>query len=359
LLVLVLFAVLIGAGYFAFTQVRDWLSTPDFAGPGHGSVVVEVRPGDSGAVIANTLHQADVIASPQAFVEACNAAHPLCNNIQPGHYELRQQMRASDAVTVLADPANRQVDWVTIPEGLSKFRTYALLSEQLNIPVEEFEQAEEHALSLVPDWWFNRNDDREAARSIEGFLFPNTYDFPPEATAESVLETMVNQFLSVTADLDFADRVQSERQISPFEALMAASIAQAEAGIEEDLGRVARVVYNRVYRMGMPLEMDVTTNYWLETEGEEPIHSGQMSHQLLNDPENTYSTHARAGWMPGPINSPGLSALQGAMDPPEGDWLFFVAINEATGESAFAVTYDEHLANIRIACQNGVPLSAC
>jgi UPF0755 protein len=359
LIVVALLAGLGLAGMWGVNWVRDSFSTPDYAGPGHGTVVIEVRPGQTATQIANTLYENDVVRSPAAFVEAATA-NPLSVNIQPGFYELRSQMRAADALEMLLDLNNRQVNWVTIREGLSKFRTYAMLSEGLDIPVEEFEAAEQVVLDeLVPDWWFIRNDGKEAEESIEGFLFPDTYDFPPNTTAESALRTMVDRFLTVTGEMNFAERVETERNISPYEALIAASLAQAEAGTEEDLGKVARVAYNRVYVNDMPLEMDVTINYWLELQGEDPIHSGQMTRSQQEDLSNLYSTHAHRGWMPGPINSPGRAALEGAMDPPEGDWLFFVAINEVTGESAFAHTFAEHLANIRIACENGVPLSVC
>jgi UPF0755 protein len=355
LLVLVLLAGLGLAGWWGFTKVRDALSTPDYAGPGHGSVVIEVRSGQTAAQIANTLFEHDVVKSPAAFVEAANA-NPDSRNIQPGHYELRQQMKASDAVLMLLDLDNRVVEMVTIREGLSKFRTYALLSEELGIPVEEFEEAEATVLELVPDWWFSRTDGKDAEESIEGFLFPDTYEFPPEVTAESALTLMVDRFLTLTGEMDFAERVEGERNISPYEALIVASLAQAEAGVDDDMGKVARVAYNRVYSANMPLEMDVTVNYWREVQGQETLHSGEMPTEMLNDPSNPYSTHAHGGWPPGPINSPGRVALEGAMDPPDGGWLFFVAIDETTGESAFAETYAEHLENIRIACENGVPV---
>lgn len=359
LLVVALLGGLGVAGWWGVNWVRSAFTTPDYAGPGHGAVTVEVREGDSGSAIANTLFGQDVVASAAAFVEACNA-EPQCGNIQPGYYELRQQMSARDALAVLLDPANREVTWVTIPEDFSKFRTYARLSEELEIPMEEFEAAEAEVLGQIPEWWFNRSDDLPAADdSIEGFLFPDTYEFAPDVTAEQALSTMVDRFLTVTGELEFADRVESERQISPYLALIAASLAQAEAGVEEDMGKVARVAYNRIYRNQMPLEMDVTVNYWLEVQGEDTRHSGEMTFEQLHDPDNPYSTHAHTGWPPGPINSPGRAALEAAMDPPEGNWLFFVAINEETGESAFAETLAEHQANQQLACQNGVPLSTC
>jgi UPF0755 protein len=356
LIVLLLLGGLAAGGFFAMQWLRGNLSTPDYAGPGHGSVIIEVAQGETATQIAYTLYENDVVASPEAFIEAADA-NLESRNIQSGTYELQQQMRASDALLLLLDPEKSLVvELVTIPEGLSKFHTYELLAEELGIPAEDFEEAEETALELIPEFWFERTDGKEAEGTIEGFLYPNTYDFGRDATAESVLETMVNHFLAVAEDLDFADRVESERGISPYEALIAASIAQAEAGIEDDLGKVARVAYNRVYRAAMRLQMDVTTNYGLLAQGEEGVTSGEMSQEMLHDPDNRYSTHAHDGWPPGPIDSPGQVALEAAMEPAEGDWLFFVLIEPETGESAFASTDAEHEENKRIACENGVPI---
>jgi UPF0755 protein len=357
MLVLVLLGGLGYAGWWGFNWVRDALTTPDYAGPGTGSVEVEIKPGQTATQIANVLHEADVVASPQAFVDAANA-NPLSVNIQPGFYELRLKMKAADAVTALLDLENRIVDRVTIPEGLSMFRTFDLLSETLGIPVEDFGAAAEDPEALgVPDFWFTRDDDREAAKTVEGFLFPSTYEFPPEPTAEQVLGIMIQQFLTVADEINFVDTVQQNLDITPYQALIVASLAQAEAGTEEDMPKVARVAYNRVYRADMPLQFDVTANYWLEVKGEDPRHSGELSDEELNDPDNPYNTVSVRGWPLGPINSPGRAALAGAMEPTANqDWLYFVVIDEETGESAFANNLDEHNANIQRACDNGVPL---
>jgi len=358
--VMVVLGGLAAGGWYGLNWVRQFLEVPDYTTGGTGSVTIEVREGDTGTDIAHTLFEADVVASAEAFINACNA-NPQCSGIQPGFYQLRLQMRAADAVALLVDPANRVVDRVTVREGLSMFRTFEVLSEALGIPVEEFEAAAEDPGALgIPDWWFNRDDERESARTVEGFLFPDTYEFGPDATAESVLQTMVNRFLSVVGDLDFVDRVQQELNMTPYEVLIVASLVQAESGVESDMPKVARVAYNRLYDPSPELacaclEFDVTTNYWLETIGEEPIHSGQMPESLMTDPANTYNTKNQPGLPPGPINSPGRAALEGAMEPADGNWYYFVALTDG-GESAFAETLAEHLENIRRACENGVPL---
>jgi UPF0755 protein len=355
-LVLVLLGGLGYAGWWGFNWVRDALTTPDYSGAGTGSVTVEIKSGATATDMANVLYEAEVVASPRAFVDAANA-NPLSVNIQPGFYELRLEMKASLVVEALLDPATRIIEGVTIPEGLSMFRTFALLSEELGIPVEDFEAAAEDPAAFgIPDFWFTRDDDRDAAGTVDGFLFPSTYEFPPDPTAAQVLETMVGQFLSVAEAIGFVDAVESGLDITPYQALIAASLAQAEAGIEEDMPKVARVAYNRVYQADMPLQFDVTAQYWLEVQGEEPRETGQLTDSELDDPDNPYNTVSQRGWPLGPINSPGQAALEAAMEPADEDWLYFVLLDPETGESAFAETLDEHNANIERACANGVPL---
>lgn len=355
LLVVLLLGGLGLGGWMAINWLQEALATPDYDGAGTGAVTVEIKPGQTAAEIANVLYEADVVASPQAFVDAAKA-NPLSVNIQPGFYEVPQQMSGANAVEALLDLENRVVSQVTIPEGLSIFRTFDRLSEETGIPVAEFEAAAEDPEALgVPDFWFNRDDGRDPAGTVEGFLFPATYEFPPDATAPQILETMVGQFLTVAEELEFADTVRNELNISPNEALVVASLAQAEAGIEEDLPKVARVAYNRVYQADMPLRFDVTANYWLEVQGEDPKHSGELTDGELDDPDNPYNTVSQRGLPIGPINSPGRAALEGAMAPADGDWLYFVAIDDS-GRSAFANTFEEHQANIQRACENGLPL---
>jgi peptidoglycan lytic transglycosylase G len=363
LLAFTLVVVLLGglgyAGWWGYNWVRDALTTPDYEGAGTGSTTVEIPAGATAADIANLLYEADVVASPQAFVDAANA-NPLSVNIQPGSYQIPQQMSADNAVTWLLDLEHRIVELVTIPEGLSIFRTFALLSEELGIPVEDFEAAAEDPEALgVPEFWYNRDDDREASGTVEGFLFPASYEFSPEPTAVEVLEKMVGQFLTEVEQLGFVNTVEDDRGITPYEALIAASLAQAEAGTADDLGRVARVAYNRVYQANIPLQFDVTAQYWLEVQGEEPRETGELTNDELDDPDNPFNTVSQTGWPRGPINNPGRAALEAAMEPAEGGWLYFVLVDPDTGESAFAETLAEHDANIQRACDNGVSLSQC
>ncbi|TBL30202.1 endolytic transglycosylase MltG [Verrucosispora sp. SN26_14.1] len=356
LLALVLLGGIGGGAFYGFDRIQSYFVTPDFDGDGTEDVTIQIPQGAFLADMAVVLRDAGVIKSTKAFTEAAQE-NSRSRNIQPGTYKLRKEMSGANALAAMLDPQNRIVNGLTIPEGRTAKSIFKLLSEQTDIPVKEFEAAAKDPEKLgVPDWWFKREDGKKSAKSIEGFLFPDTYEIPPNATAEAILGQMVDHFLSVTGQMNFADRVQKERGgISPYEALIVASLAQAEAGTKKDLGRVARVAYNRVYSGTFPcdcLEMDVTVNYYFESIGQEGKTSGQMTRSDLDNPKNPYNRKL-PGMVPTPINNPGKEALEGAMDPPAGDWLFFVAIDKE-GNSAFTKDYSQHERNIEKAKENGV-----
>ncbi|MET8234722.1 endolytic transglycosylase MltG [Micromonospora sp. NPDC005298] len=344
-----------GGAFYGFDRIQNYFVTPDYDGSGAGEITVEIKNGALLADMADALVAADVVKSQKAFIEAAEA-NSRSKNIQPGTYKLRKQMSGASAVTAMLDLKNKIVNGLTIPEGRTSKNIYKLLSDKTKIPVKEFEAAAKDPEALgVPDWWFTREDGKKVVKSVEGFLYPDTYEIPPKATAESILKLMVDNFLSVTGEMKFADRVQKERGgVSPYEALIVASLAQAEAGNKDDLGKVARVAYNRVYGEFNCncLEMDVTVNYYLELIGKPTKSSKQMTASELDDPKNPYNRKLK-GLVPTPINNPGKQALEGAMDPPAGKWLFFVAIDKE-GHSAFAETYEEQLRNQEKAKEAGI-----
>ncbi|MET8091031.1 endolytic transglycosylase MltG [Micromonospora sp. NPDC005220] len=343
-----------GGAFYGFDRIQNYFVTPDYDGSGAGEITVEIKNGALLADMADALVAADVVKSQKAFIEAAEA-NSRSKNIQPGTYKLRKQMSGASAVTAMLDLKNKIVNGLTIPEGRTSFNIYKLLSEKTKIPVKDFQAAAKDPEALgVPDWWFKRDDGKKVVKSVEGFLFPDTYEIPPKATAESILKLMVTRFLSVTGEMKFADRVQEERKVSPYEALIVASLAQAEAGNKDDLGKVARVAYNRAYGE-FPcncLEMDVTVNYYLESIGKPTKSSKQMTAAELDDPKNPYNRKL-PGMIPTPINNPGKEALEGAMDTPPGKWLYFVAIDDK-GHSAFAETYEQHKRNENKAKEAGI-----
>jgi UPF0755 protein len=359
MLALLLLGGLAGGVWYGFDRIQGLFTVADYDGTGTAEQVqIEVKAGDTITDIANTLTTAGVVKSAKAFVDAA-AAETRSENIQPGFYTVRKQMSGESALSMLLDLKNKNTKAVTIREGLTAIQTYKKLSEATGVPVADFQAAAKDPEALgIPSWWFERKDGKKGAKSVEGFLFPDTYEFDPKPTADKILRTMISRFLAVTGDeLKFAQFVEANRGgITPYEALIVASLAQAEAGHPDDLGKVARVAYNRLYLASFPthlLQFDVTLNYGLEIAGKPTKASKDMTQADYDNASNKYNTHLYKGLTPTPINSPGSAALKGAMDPPAGKWIFFVAIDKQ-GHSAFAETDAQHEENKRRAEEAGI-----
>jgi UPF0755 protein len=368
-LTLLLLGGLAGGAYLGYDKIMGYFTTPDYSGNGTAETVqIEVKQGQLLGDIGTTLVQADVVKSYKAFVEAADKNKDAVN-IQPGFYMMHKQMSGEAAVRALLDTKNRSVKGgVTIPEGLMTLDIYTKLSTELKIPVADFQAAAKDPIKLgIPDWWFTRGDGKQSAKGVEGFLYPDTYQFPPNVTAADALKIMIQQFLSVTGELKFADTVQNNLKISPYQALIAASITQAEAGNTKDMPGIARVLYNRAYVVDFPckcLQVDVAENYWLRLQGKKGKTSSQLTQAELTDPKNPYRTHVAPGGPPapgmplGPISNPGKAALQAAMTPATANWIYFLTVDKA-GNMAFASDWKTHCANFQKAVKAGILTGTC
>jgi UPF0755 protein len=357
-----LLLVALGGGvYYGVGKLQDILGAPDYTSMGTTPVNVKIPVGAGAQEIGDLLQAKDVVKSSKAFVKAAAANDPASRNIQAGTYRLFIHMPAANALAALLQPDKYMVSIkVLIPEGSTVIETFQILSKATGIPVADFQTAAKDPFALgIPDWWYNRQDDKQADKSVEGFLFPDTYRFDPDATAKDILTQMVNNFLSVTADIKFVDTAQQKLSISPYEALIVASLAQAEAGSNGDLPKIARVAYNRTikFKDTFPcacLQFDVTANYWLEKQGKPRKPSKDLTPAELNDPKNPWNTGPGHPGLPlGPIGNPGKAALLAAINPTTANYLYFVVIDKK-GTTAFADTLAQHEANIALAQKNGV-----
>jgi len=352
---LLVFGGLAYGAYVGVDRVKDMFTAADYNGGGTGEVTVEVLPDQYAADIAATLAEKDVVKSANAFIEAAKKDE-RSKKLQPGFYKLRKQMRAADALSLMLDPKSRLVNKVTLPEGLTYQDTFKKLSEVTKIPYEEFEKAAVNTKALgLADYWFVRQDKKEVAKSIEGFLFPATYDFPPNVDATGILKIIINRFNQEIEATGFADGVQNSLHISPYEALIAASIAQVE-GLDKDQEGIVRVLYNRVYSGKFPcncLQVDSTVNYYLRITGKGAKPSTELLNSELHNKKNPYNAHDVPGMPIGPISNPGTSALKAAINPPKSDYYFFLAI-DTSGNTAYAKTYSEFQKLWEQAQKNGV-----
>jgi UPF0755 protein len=331
--VLVVLLAMGGTGaWFAWSnfepQIRELLGIElpnDYEGDGNGQeVLVTIFPGDIGEDVAVALQQAGVTMSFRAFYDLLLKDPSI--SFQPGTYALQGEMSARAALDALLNPANRVESRVTIPEGTVLTKTLELLALGTGLSIEEFETA-------VADP--TRYGVPAEAPSIEGYLFPATYTFDPGATAEQVIERLVTEMIS---RLDGLGVAAEDR----FRVLTLAALVQREAGSEtEDFGRVARVFLNRIDE-GMLLQSDATVHY-----GTGNFDSVFTTDSERGDASNPYNTYANPGLPIGPIGAPGQVALEAAVSAPDGDWLYFVTVNLATGETVFSETLAQHEAAVR------------
>lgn len=323
-------AVVLGGAYgvyrVAAPAISDFVASEDYPGPGSGSVDVVINDGDSGRVIAATLVRAGVIKTSSSFVDASGDEPELAKKIQPGTYTLQKEMRAVDALGLLADPKNRSVDRVTIPEGLWASEIYERLSKATGVPLKNYTAAAKDAKALgLP---------AAAKGNPEGWLFPSTYEFGPKATATEQLATMVDQAIKVMT----AEKIPESKWE---ETMIMASIIESEAGSSADRRKVSRVFYNRLENpsaetVGM-LQSDATVSYGAKRRAVAP------TAQELADKSNPYNTRQHKGLPPGPISNPGRDSIDAAVKPAKGPWFFFVTVNPDTGETKFSETYAQFL----------------
>ncbi len=331
--VLVVIAVLGGGAYLAYTlgvdALKDRLSGPeDYAGAGTGSVVVEVKDGDAASDIAVTLVDKDVVKSQEAFTEAA-VANPESRGIQVGFYEMKQKMSAEAALDVLVNPDNMVQSTVAFPEGWTVDQIVAQLAKKTDFSAKQYTKVLRDPDSIgLPSY---------AEGDPEGYLFPATYQIRPNATPKSILTMMVDRYQQAAEELDL-EAAAADLGTSPHDVMVVASLVQAEARFDDDFPKVSQVIYNRLDEP-MPLQFDSTVHYAVGRDGRVGTSDDDRN---VDSPYNTYRY---AGLPPTPIMTPGEQAIEAALNPTEGPWLYFVTTNPDTGETKFAESYDEHLQN--------------
>ncbi len=317
---------LTAGGFYVWNTYEDkirafmgWEEPKDYeAGMATGEVSVTIVSGDTGASISQTLFDSGVTKTADAFYDhlIATAQNPT---FQPGVYSMQQQMTSAAALEALLDPANKQEYTAQLREGLTVEQSLPLLADGIGLPLADLEAA------VVDPAAYG-----VAAASLEGWLFPATYTFDPGVTAPQVIQTLVDRTVS---SLDAAGVPEADRQ----QILTTASIIQREARLDDDFYKVSRVIANRLAD-GMKLQMDSTAQF-----GFNELHDGTASSsaEALAD-QNPWNTYVVDGLPAGPISNPGDTAIDAAMHPAEGDWLYFVTWNMDTGETIFSATYAEH-----------------
>ncbi|MDL4822032.1 endolytic transglycosylase MltG [Actinomadura opuntiae] len=311
------------AGVFGAAILDNRLHPPDYSGSGSGTVTVQVKDGASGAVIAATLQEHHVVKSTRAFVKVYNG-ETRASSIQPGFYQMRREMSSKAAMALLLDPKSRAGNQITIPEGRRAQEIFEQLSKKTGIPVRDFQTAAKDGRALgLPSY---------AKGRVEGYLYPGRYDLDPNGSAQQILKSMVGQFTKAAADADLEAKAKDVK-LDPGQVVTFASLLQAEAGKPSDMPKISRVIYNR-FAQGMPLQFDTTVLYALK-ERRLTVTNQDLK---VNSPYNTY---LHKGLPPGPISNPSEEAIEAALNPKDGPWLYFIATDPTHKITKFATTASE------------------
>lgn len=329
--VLVILAGIAGGGLWVWNayepQIRElmgWTEPKDYAaGMAEGEAFVTIVAGDTGSPISQSLFDAGITKTPTAFYDylITTAQNPP---FVPGVFRLQKQMTSEAALAALLDPASKMENSAQLREGLTVAQSLPILAEGTGVPLADLEAA-----AAAPATF------GVSADSLEGWLFPATYSFNPGVTATQIIQTLVDRAVQ---SLDAAGVPVEDRQ----RILTIASIIQREARFTADFYKVSRVIQNRLdpgnQQTFGKLQMDSTAQY-----GYGEMHDGTVStSQAALDDQNPWNTYYVTGLPIGPIANPGDVAIDAAMHPADGDWLYFVTVNLDTGETVFTSNLNDH-----------------
>jgi len=305
------------AGWWAVSRIR-LMGTP----PGGGMLVTfSVQHGQPLKAIATQLEEAGLVRSSMYFVWL-GRKKDLATRIKAGEYELSSEWYPEKILEVLASGEVVKLHF-TIPEGLTLKQIASKLDKEGVVRKDDFIRAAADTAALSR--WL-----APSAHNLEGVLFPDTYTYTSDDNATDFVNMMCDRFNKVFEPLwDGRDRSLS---ISPYEAIILASMIEKETADDAERPMVGAVFLNRL-KLGMRLMSDPTVIYAM------PNFSGNLTRDDLRVP-SPYNTYLNSGLPPGPICNPGAGSLRAALHPAATDALYFVARGD--GSHQFSKTLDEH-----------------
>lgn len=279
-------------------------------------VLVRVRPGSGTAQIAATLKDKGLIKSEAVFRLKARTKAP---RFQAGTYSVNRSMSSSEIVDLIASGRTAGKTF-TITEGQPLYKIADQLDKAGIVKEKDFYREVKKGKF---DYGFMKYLPSGETR-LEGFLYPDTYTIPLDATAHEVIDMMLKRFNEVAGDKD-----------DLYKTVIKASVIQKEAGNADEMRKVSSVIDNRI-RKGMPLQMDSIISY---------IHKQDKIRATYKDIEvdSAYNPYKNKGLPPGPICSPGKQALLAASDPAHTDYLYFVASPKMDGTNVFSATSEQFM----------------
>ncbi len=281
-------------------------------------VVFEIKPAESFSSINSRLDKEKLIASAR-FFHRYSQFKGTMNKFKSGKFLIRQNSNLFDVYNTLLQ-GKSIANLVTVPEGRNMYEIAAMLESRKITNAEDF-------LTLAKDPEFLQKMGINAP-TAEGYLYPDTYDFSENLTAEVVMSAMIRLFNKKTEGLDYSKSKLSKEQI-----ITLASMVEKETGVPSERATIAGVFFNRLKKK-MRLQSDPTTIYGMWEKYDGNIKKKDL---LTHSEYNTYTIPA----LPiGPISNPGLNAIKAVLNPEKNNFIFFVSQNDGT--HVFTETYNEH-----------------
>jgi UPF0755 protein len=366
-LILVIAAVVVVAGGgFGAAQALGYGFYSDYSGDGSGDLLFQVNSGDTVRDMASNMQQAGIVASANGFVKQARHSSKVAA-VQPGYYVLDGKMSAASAVAKLTKSGSRvgelqiqpgwQLDDTTATSGkvtkgilshIAEATCATLNGKSTCLSVQDLQNAIQNtdpAALGVPTWAVAALSNVDPKHRLEGLVLPGIYQLKPGETAVETMKRLLGQSEAALQEDGLPSAIQQNSGFSTYQILTMASIIEREAGTQADMPKIARVLYNRL-ALPMNLQLDSTVDYALDR----PMIATSPSER---PGAGAYDTYDDPGLPPTPISSPSADAIEAAISPTPGPWLFFVVCQKDLS-SCFATDFAQHQANVQIAHNNGV-----
>ena len=332
------------AGWWTIHQLNP-------SGDPGAAVNFTINEGDTMSSVASRLDADGIISNATLFRWYASTRGDI--SLVPGYYALKPGDNAGNIIEALSTPPAQTFVSVTFPEGMTIAQMGERLSTKLTFMSREDFVAAANDGSIVSDLL------PKGVTSLEGLLFPDTYQVSGDGSEARVVSTMAGMMQRVARQVDLKSGAKI-RGFSQYQILIIASLIEREAKVPEDRAKIAQVIYNRLAEK-MKLEIDASVKYGLDP---------SMSWTDMKATDHPYNTYIYPGLPPTPIANPGRASIQAALAPagapsktdeaciglPAGEkcrYLYYV-LADKTGRHVFATTYEQHLANIEKSRAAGV-----
>ena len=303
-------------------------------------VTITIYEADSIEDITNKLYENGLIRYRSLFSLYAGISNAE-EDIKPGIYDLNTRYDYHALVNFMTPRSSREVIKLTIPEGYTCRQIFSLLEEKrICTAVDAAAYAANGELS---DYWFLEGVERGSETCLEGYLFPDTYEFYKNSTPREALEKMLDNF-----EYRFSEEMRAQFEVlntkttggtfTLRDVVIVASLIEKESAAPGESPNIAGVIYNRLFRWGnTPSFLNIDASIVYAQEGN--------TDSINTSIDSPYNTYTNIGLTPGPISNPGLSSLQAALYPESHNYYYYV-LNPSTGMHTFSTTLEEHNANV-------------